>query len=120
MLSPLLAGPHSALKHNLSIGSDLQVSNATSITVPEADLYGRWGIWHLTVAALVSSAEFTIDLHTEGGSCPGSPPCGTQGTCLRAGGGDWFCRCSPGWYGHMCEVRARCSSPLLDRTPADL
>lgn len=78
------------------------------IELTAVELYGRWGSWFLTLSTPASpsqnSTQVDIRVEVEEGGCPGQPACSGHGVCLRNSQLDWFCRCEPGWFGHVCEV----------------
>ena len=81
-----------------------------AIELQAVELYGRWGSWFLsldttTAASSTATRNITMTLDVTEGGCPGQPACSGHGQCVRNERLDWFCRCDPGWFGHVCEVR---------------
>jgi hypothetical protein len=83
-------------------------AKGNSIELTAVELYGRWGTWFLTLSADSSRDEDSkaveINVAVEEGGCAGQRACSGHGVCLRNSQLDWFCRCEPGWFGHVCEV----------------
>lgn len=78
------------------------------------ELYGRWGTWFMSVSIEPESLPATgdIDVHLRMGeaNCPGAPMCSGRGLCVDDAYGSRLCKCEPGWYGHLCEVRSPSSN----------
>jgi hypothetical protein len=81
-------------------------SEEGAIVLSSLELHGRWGLWFVELAVaehVTEDTELGVTIKMEGSSCAGTPECSGHGTCIQQDLSSW-CRCDPGWFGHMCEV----------------